>query len=180
MMWRKRQRYLFRKHSRWGRILWLVAGSLIVVGLVWSVPWSTLSSVDLDYAPKSEASQDQPEQASAEDQPEQADNEGSTEDQPEQESTGEQSEEEKAPEATPSKEEGASSDLSSSSSSSSPSAQVSPPPQAPSPTPRVQQVQMASLLPNDYWYPEPDYRYSEPDYWDYSWDYYGSDDSGGS
>ena len=172
MRWRKHQRYVFRKRSRWGRILWLVVGGLMVVGLVWSVPWPTLSWVDLDDAPKSDASQNQPEQASAEDQPEQDDNEGSTEDRPEQGSTGEQSKEEKAPEATHFKEEVASNDLSS---SSTPPAQVSPPPQAPSPTPRVQQVQMTSLSPNDYWYPEPDYRYSEPGYWDYSWDYYGSD-----
>jgi hypothetical protein len=152
----------------------VVLGGLIVVGLVWSVPWPTLLSLNLDDAPSSEALQNQPEQASAEDQPEQANNEGSTGDHPDQGSTGEQSKEEKAPQVTPSKEEVASNDLQASSSSS-PPAQVSLPPQAPSPTPSMQQVQMTSPSPNDYWYPESDYRYFEPGYWDYSWEYYGSD-----
>jgi hypothetical protein len=81
-MWgNKRQRYVFRKRSKRGRILWLLIGTLILVGLVWFIPWQTLSPVDVEDTLKSEASvKDQPGQASVEDQPEQAD----TQEQPEQ------------------------------------------------------------------------------------------------
>ena len=168
MVWsKKRKRYVFRKRSRWTLILWLGLGSLVVVGLSWSIPWPTLPLVDLEDTPKVQTSQDQPEQA---------DNDGATENRPEQGSTGGDSKDEKAPEATPSNEEVGSSDLSSSSSF----AQTSPPPQAPSALPSeaapgAQEVRMTSVSPNDYWYTEPGYQYFGPGYWDYGWDYYDGD-----
>ena len=79
-----------------GRILWLLVGTLAVVGLVWSMPWLALSSGGVD-APKVEASKDQPEQDPTKDQPEQA----ATNEQPEQETTKDQPEDEKALQDTP-------------------------------------------------------------------------------
>ena len=177
-MWgNKRQRYVFRKRSKRGRILWLLIGTLILVGLVWFIPWQTLSPVDVEDTLKSEASvKDQPGQASVEDQPGQA----PAEDQPEQAGTQEQPEQggisgqprnEAALERTPPKEEGAPNNLPS---PSLPTAgQRSPPPQAPA-TARVKEVPPDSLASNDYWYAEPSYWYVEPNYWDSGWDY-GSD-----
>jgi cytoskeletal protein RodZ len=178
-MWgNKRQRYVFRKRSKRGRILWLLIGTLILVGLVWFIPWQTLLPVDVEDTLKSEASvkdqpghasvEDQPGQAPAEDQPEQAD----TQDQPEQGSTSDLPRNEAALEGTPPKEERASNVPVS---PSPPAAQFSPPPQAPS-TPGVEEVPWNFLSPNDYWYPESDsndYWYPEPgDYEDYYyWDY---------
>jgi hypothetical protein len=176
-MWsKKRQRYVFRKRSRRGRILWLVVGTLMLVGLFWFIPWQTLSSVEIPDTLKSVASKDQPEQAPVEDQPEQAD----MQDQPEQESKSDLPRNDAALEGTPPKEERASNVPV----SPSPAAQLSPPPQAPS-TPGVEEVPRNFLSPNDYWYPESDsndYWYPEPDYWssgagywdygdDYYWDY---------
>src|ERR671913_240076 len=177
-MWsKKRQRYVFRKRTRRGRILWLLVGTLMLVGLLWFIPWQTLSSVEIPDTLRSVASKDQPEQAPVEDQPEQAD----TQDQPEQGSTSDLPRNEAALEGTPPKEERASNVPVS---PSPPAAQLSPPPQAPS-TPGVEEVPWNFLSPNDYWYPESDsndYWYPEPDYWssgagywdygdDYYWDY---------
>ena len=168
-MWsKKRQRYVFRKRSRRGRIFWLLVGTLMLVGLLWFIPWQTLSSVEISDTLKSVASKDQPEQAPVEDQPEQAD----TQDQPEQGSTSDLPRNEAALEGTPPKEERASNVPVS---PSPPAAQLSPPPQAPS-TPGVEEVPRNFLSPNDYWYPESDsndYWYPEPeDYGDYYyWDY---------
>src|SRR5918994_6070653 len=167
-MWsKKRQRYVFRKRSRWGRILWRVVGTLMLVGLFWFIPWQTLSSVEIPDTLKSVASKDQPEQAPVEDQPEQAD----MQDQPEQESKSDLPRNDAALEGTPPKEERASNVPVSPSRA----AQLSPPPQAPS-TPGVEEVPWNFLSPNDYWYPESDsndYWYPEPgDYEDYYyWDY---------
>ncbi len=147
-----------------GRILWLLVGTLVVVGLVWSMPWLALSSGEVD-APEVEASKNQPEQDSTKDQAEQA----ATNDQPEQETMKDQPEDEKALEDTPpSKEEGVSNNL--------PPPSPLPPPVQPS-TPRVEEVPQNFLSPNDYWYydnpdywyyePEPDDWYYEPNYWDY-------------
>ena len=173
-MWsKKRQRNVFRKRSKRGRILWLFVGTIILVGLVWFIPWQTLSSVGIQDTLKSETSKDQPEQCPVEDQPEQPDTEG----QPEQRGTSDQPRNEAALEGTPPKEEGAPNNLPSPSLP--PPAQLSPPPQAPSPTstPGVEEVPRNSLSPNDYWYSEqgywyPDYWYSEAGYWDYEDDYY--------
>ena len=177
-MWsKKRQRYVFRKRSRRGRIFWLLVGTLMLVGLFWFIPWQTLSSVEIPDTLKSVASKDQPEQAPVEDQPEQAD----MQDQPEQESKSDLPRNEAALEGTPPKEERASNVAVS---PSPPAAQLSPPPQAPS-TPGVEEVPRNFLSPNNYWYPESDsndYWYPEPDYWssgagywdygdDYYWDY---------
>ena len=86
-MWsKKRQRYVFRKRSRRGRIFWLLVGTLMLVGLFWFIPWQTLSSVEIQDTLKSVASKDQPEQAPVEDQPEQ----DIAEDQPEQADTQDQ------------------------------------------------------------------------------------------
>lgn len=175
-MWgNKRQRYVFRKRSKRGRILWLLIGTLILVGLVWFIPWQMLLPVDVEDTLKSEASvKDQPGHASVEDQPEQAD----TQEQPEQGGTSDQPRNDAALERTPPKEEGAPNNLPSPSLPT--AAQRSPPPQAPS-TARVKEVPQDSLAPNDYWYAEPSYWYVEPnywysgaDYWDSGWDY-GSD-----
>ena len=88
-MWRKRpRRYMFRKRSTHGPILRLVIGVLVVIGLLWLIPWQVLSSVDVGDEPKVEtvealrvietveapevveASKDQPEQKTTEeDQP---------------------------------------------------------------------------------------------------------------
>ena len=167
-MWsKKRQRYVFRKRSRRGRIFWLLVGTLMLVGLFWFIPWQTLSSVEIQDTLKSVASKDQPEQAPVEDQPEQAD----TQDQPGQRSTIDLPRNEAALEGTPSKEERASN---APVFPSPPAAQLSPPPQTTS-TPAVEQVPPNFLPPNDYWYPESksnDYWYSGAGYWDYGDDYY--------
>ena len=164
-MWgNKRQRYVFRKRNKRGRILWLLIGTLILVGLVWFIPWQTLSPVDVEDALKSEASvKDQPDQASVEDQPGQ--------EQPEQGGTSDKPRNEATLERTPPKEEGASNNLPSSSLP--PAAELSPLPQAPS-TAGVKEVPRDSLAPNDYWYAEPGSWYVEPNYWYSGWDY-GSD-----
>ena len=157
-MWtKKRQRYVFRKRSRRGRIFWLLVGTLMLVGLFWFIPWQTLSSVEIPDTLRSVASKDQPEQAPVEDQPEQAD----TQDQPEQGSTSDLPRNEAALEGTPPKEERASNVPVS---PSPPAAQLSPP-QAPS-TPGVEEVPWNFLSPNDYWYPEPG-DYEDYYYWDY-------------
>src|SRR5918997_3704546 len=164
-MWsKKRQRYVFRKRSRRGRIFWLLVGTLMLVGLFWFIPWQTLSSVEIQDTLKSVASKDQPEQAPVEDQPEQAD----TQAQPGQDRTTDLPRNEAALEGTPSKEERASN---APVFPSPPAAQLSPPPQAPS-TPAVEPVPPNFLPPNDYWYPESDYWYSGAGYWDYEDDYY--------
>src|SRR5918997_814923 len=164
-MWsKKRQRYVFRKRNRRGRIFWLLVGTLMLVGLFWFIPWQTLSSVEIQDTLKSVASKDQPEQAPVEDQPEQ----DIAEDQPEQDSTSDLPRNEAALEGTPSKEERASN---APVFPSPPAAQLSPPPQAPS-TPAVEPVPPNFLHPNDYWYPESDYWYSGAGYWDYEGDYY--------
>ncbi len=163
-MWsKKRQRYVFRRRSRRGRIFWLLVGTLMLVGLFWFIPWQTLSSVEIPDTLKSVASKDQPEQAPVEDQPGQAD----TQDQPEQGGTSDLPRNEAALEETPPKEERASNVPVS---PSPPAAQLSPPPQAPS-TPGVEEVPRNFLSPNDYWYPEPDYWYSGAGYSDYGEDY---------
>src|SRR5829696_2172606 len=193
-MWsKKRQRYVFRKRSRRGRIFWLLAGTLMLIGLLWFIPWQTLSSVEIQDTLKSVALTDQPEQAPVEDQPEQADTQDQpeqavAEDQPEQADTQDQPEQgsasdlprnEAALEGTPPREERASNVPV----SPSPAAQLSPPPppQTPS-TPGAEEVPRNFLSPNDYWYPEsgsttywypePDYWYSGAGYWDYGDDYY--------
>src|SRR5215204_6402539 len=156
-MWsKKRQRYVFRKRSRRGRIFWLLAGTLMLIGLLWFIPWQTLSSVEIQDTLKSVALEDQPEQAPTQDQPEQ----GSASDLPRNEA---------ALEGNPPKEERASNVPV----SPSPAAQLSPPPppQTPS-TPGVEEVPRNFLSPNDYWYTEPDYWYSGAGYWDYGDDYY--------
>src|SRR5918992_1310941 len=95
-MWsKKRQRYVFRKRNRRGRIFWLLVGTLMLVGLFWFIPWQTLSSVEIQDTLKSVASKDQPEQAPVEDQPGQ-------------DSTSDLPRNEAALEGTPSKEERAS------------------------------------------------------------------------
>src|ERR671921_323071 len=177
-MWsKKRQRYVFRKRSRRGRIFWLLVGTLMLVGLFWFIPWQTLSSIEIQDALKSVVSKDQPDQAPVEDQPEQdiaedQPEQADTQDQPEQGSTSDLPRNEAALEGTPPKEERASNVPVS---PSPPAAQLSPPPQAPS-TPGVEEVPRNFLSPNDYWYPESDsndYWYPEPeDYGDYYyWDY---------
>jgi hypothetical protein len=153
--------------------LWLLIGTLILVGLVWFIRWQTLSPVDVEDVLKSEASvKDQPEQASVEDQPGQVPAEdepelADTQEQPEQEGTSDKPINEAALERTPLKEEGAPNNLPSPSLPT--AAQLSPPPQAPS-TAGVKEVPQDSLAPNDYWYVEPNYWYSSADYWDSGWD----------
>src|SRR5918995_1794495 len=111
-MWsKKRQRNVFRKRSKRGRILWLFVGTIILVGLVWFIPWQTLSSLGIQDTLKSETSKDQPEQSPVEDQPDQTPTEDKpeqpdTEGQPEQRGTSDQPRNEVALEATPPKEEG--------------------------------------------------------------------------
>ena len=186
MMWgKKRNRYVFRKHSRRGRVLWLVVGTLILMGSVWFIPWQAISSVGVLDRLRSETAEDQSEQAPVEDQPEQA----SAEDQSEQASAEDQSEQPDAQdrpeqadiskqpskeadlEGTPPKEEGAPNNLPSPSPPAAQAAQLSPPPQAPS-VPGMREVPQDSIYSKDYWYAEPDYWYSEPGYWDYGSDYY--------
>jgi septal ring-binding cell division protein DamX len=166
-MWgKKRQRYVFRKHSRRGRVLWPVVCTLILVGLMWFIPWQSLSSVGILDTLRSEAAEDQSEQAPLEDQTEQASAEDQTEqpdeqDQPEQEDTSEQSVREADVEGTPLKEEEPQNILTSPSPPATATAQAVQlsPPQTPS-TPRIREVPQDFSYSNDYWY-------AEPDYWDY-------------
>ena len=185
-MWgKKRQRYVFRKHSRRGRVLWPVVGTLILVGLMWLIPWQSLSSVGILDTLRSEAAEDlseqapledQTEQASAEDQAEQAPVEDQpeqtdTQDQPEQASISEQPVREADVEGTPLKEEEPQNNLTSPSPPATAQAVQLSPPQTPS-TPRIREVPQDFSYSNDYWYAEPDYWDPEPDYWDYGSDYY--------
>jgi cytoskeletal protein RodZ len=173
-MWsKKRQRYVFRKRSRWGRLPGLLIGTLLLVGLVWFIPWQTLSLVGVQDMLKSEASQDQPkqtpaedEQAPAEDEPKQPD----TQDQSEQAGTSDQPTNEATLVEAPPNGEGATNNLPS---PSPPAVQLSPPPQTPS-TPRLEEAPQNSIYPNDYWYSGADYRGSGAGYWDSDWDYYES------
>ena len=176
-MWgKKRQRYVFRKHSRRGRVLWPVVGTLILVGLVWFIPWQAISSVGVGDTLRSEAAEDQIEQGHVVDQTEQPDEQ----DQPEQEDISEQPVREADVEGTPLKEEEPQNNLPSPSPPA--TAQLSPPSQAPS-TSGMREVAQDSKYsnyywshPNYYWSAESDYWYSEPGYWDdgfyyYYWDY---------
>ena len=135
-----------------GRILWLIAGVLVVVGVVWLIPWLALSSANVE-APQVQGSKDQPEQEIAQDQPEQ-------------ETAKEQPKDEEAPKDAPLKEEGASNNLPSTSpptqSSSLPSAPPSPPtqssslPPAPPYPPKVEEAPKSVPSLNSYWDYEPD------------------------
>ncbi len=176
-MWgKKRQRYVFRKHSRRGRVLWPVVGTLILVGLVWLIPWQSLSSVGILDTLRSEAAEDQSEQGPVVDQTEQASAEDQTEqpdeqDQPEQENISEQPVREADVKGTPLKEEEPQNNLTSPSPPATAQAVQLSPPQNPS-TPRIREVPQDSRYSNNYWYAEPAYWYPEPDYWDYGSDYY--------
>ena len=157
---------MFRKRRSPGRLLWPIIGILVVTGLIWFMPWPTLSSLDVEDAPKVEISQDQPEQAFTKDPPELT----ATNDQPEQEEISEDQptvEETPKDNPPPKKEEGSPNKLLS------PSplpAQPSSPSPPPLPPPRVEEDPGNYLPPNDYWYYEPDYWYYEPDTWD-TWYY---------
>jgi hypothetical protein len=167
-------------------------GILVVFGLIWLIPWPTLSSVDVEEAAKVETSKDQPEQDSTKDQLEQP----ASEDQPEQKTKKDQPKDEQALEGTPppSKEKV----MSSNSLPPSASTQLSPPvaqtPSVPSPPPpspsKVEEAPKGFLAPSDYSYYDPNYynpsysyydpnyynpgyRYYEPVYWDYQPDYSG-------
>ncbi|MDQ3834920.1 MAG: hypothetical protein M3315_15145 [Actinomycetota bacterium] len=153
---------MFRKRSTRARIWRLVIGSLVIIGLIWLVPWLTLSSpVD---TPKVETSKDQPEQAAINDQPEQ-------------ETISAQARDEKAPKDTPPpKEEGASDNLLPSSPLSQPPS--SPPPAQPSlpslpssSPPKGEEVPKSVFSSNDYWDYGSNYWDYEPGYWDYWLDY---------
>jgi hypothetical protein len=166
-MWgKKRERYVFRKRSRRGRIPGLLVGTLLLVGLVWFIPWQTLSLVSIQDMLKSEASKDQPEQAPAEDEPKQQD----TQDQSEQVGTSDQPTNEAILEGAPPSGEVATDSLPS---PSPPAAQLSPSPQVPS-TPGLEGAPQNFVYPNGYWYSEPAYYYSGAGYWDSGWDYSGS------
>src|SRR3712207_6298579 len=91
-MWgKKRERYVFRKRSRRGRISGLLVGTLILVGLVWFLPWQTFPLMGIQDMLKSESSTDQPEQAPAEAEHKQPDTQDqATQDQAEQGSTSDQ------------------------------------------------------------------------------------------
>jgi hypothetical protein len=67
---RPRRRYVFRKRKRRARALWLIAGPLVIIGLIWLIPSLTFSPVDVEDVPKVDASKSQPEQTATEDQPE--------------------------------------------------------------------------------------------------------------
>jgi hypothetical protein len=184
-MWGKKRRYVFRKHSRRGRVLWVVVGTLILVWSVWFIPWQALSSVGILDTLRSEAAEDQSEQApledqtgqaSAEDEAEQApvEDQGEqtdTQGPPEQEDISEQPVREADVEGTPLKEEEPQNNLTSPSPPATAQAVQLPPPQTPS-TPRIREVPQDFSYSNDYWYAEPDYWDPEPDYWDYGSDYY--------
>lgn len=171
-VWRKRQRYVFRKRSMRGRALRLVIGVLVVMGLIWLMPWSTLSSVDVDEpeVDTSEGSEDLPEQAAIDEQPEQE----SAEDRPQDENAPQ--EDAPPPEE---EEEGASNNPPPPSSPSvrppsSSTAQPSLPPPSPPSPPRVEEVSENVLSPSDY--RDYDYWDYEPsDYWDYDSDYWDYD-----
>jgi hypothetical protein len=76
-----------------------MVGILVVAGLIWFMPWPTLSWVDGEDASEIEASKDEPEQVSTEDQSEHS----SVEEQPEQEDiTEDPPKDEDVPEDTPS------------------------------------------------------------------------------
>jgi hypothetical protein len=165
-VWRKRRRYVFRKRRLSSHILWPVIGIVVVVALIWFMPWSALSSVDAEDASKVEISKDQPEQAFTKDPPELV----AMNDQPEQqESAEDQPEVEDTPKDNPPKQEGISNKLLSSSPL--PAQPSLPSPPAPSP-PRVEEVPKSYLPPDDYWYYEPDYSNYESDYWYYESDYW--------
>ena|SRR5215210_277480 len=170
-VWRKRRRYMFRKRSSPSRLLWPVIGILVVTGLIWFMPWPTMSSVDVEDTPKVEISRDQPEQAFTKDPPELV----ATEDQPEQqEATKDQPEDEEVAEDTPSsspppKEEASSNKLL----SPSPLPAQPPLPSPPSPSPpKVEEVPEKYLPPNDYWNDDSGYSYYDPDSWYYESDYW--------
>ncbi len=184
-MWRKRQRYVFRKRGMGGRILWPVIGILVLLGLIWLIPWLALSSVDVEDAAQVEASKDQPEQDSTKDRLEQA----ASEDQAEQEIKKDQPKDEHALDGTPPPTEEkavSSSSLSSSASGQlSVPAQPSPPvaqtPSVPSPPPpspaRVEEVPKTYLAPSEYSYYDPNYfnpgySYYDPNYYDRDYGYY--------
>lgn len=171
-MWgKKRERYVFRKRSRRGRISGLLVGTLILVGLVWFLPWQTSPLMGIQDMLKSESSRDQPEQAPAEAEHKQPDTQDqATQNQAEQGGTSDQPLNEATLEGAPPSGEVA---TISPPSPSPPAAQLSPPPQAPS-TPGLEGAPQNSVYPNTYWYPEPDYWYSGAGYWDSGWDYYGS------
>jgi hypothetical protein len=161
---------------------------------MWLIPWQAVSSVWISETLRSEAAEDQSEQAPLEDQSEQAPLEDQTElasaedqaeqapvedqpeqtdtqDQPEQASISEQPVREADVEGTPRKEEEPQNNLTSPSPPATAQAVQLSPPQTPS-TPRIGEVPQDSRYSNDYWYAEPDYWYPEPDYWDYGSDYY--------
>jgi hypothetical protein len=166
-VWRKRQRYLFRKRRSPSRLLWPLIVILVVTGLIWFMPWPTLSSMDVEDAPKVEISKDQPEQAFTKDPPELVATNGQAE---QQEFTEDQPKDEEVPEDTPSpppKEEGPSNKLTYPSPLPAQPPLPSPPSLSPS---RVEQVPEIYLPPNDYWSDDSGYSYYEPDSW-----YYGSD-----
>ncbi len=161
-MWRRRRRYVFRKRSMGGRILPLVVGVLVVMGLIWLMPWSTLSSAPVDE-PKADALEDRPDQKAVEIE------------QPEQETAKARSKDENAPEATPlPKEERASNNPLP------PSSPPPPPPPPPAqaslpspplPSPKVEEISNSFLYSSNYWDYESDYW--DYDYWDYEPDDYG-------
>ena len=180
-MWsKKRQRYVFRKRSRRGRIIGLLVVTLIVVGLVWFIPWQTLSLVGVQDMLILEASNDQPEQAPAEDEQAPAEDEQAsaddalkqpdTQDQPEQAGTSNQPTNEATLEGARPNAEGATNNLPP---PSPPAVQVSPPPQTPS-TSRLVEPPQSARYPNDYWYSGADYWDSGAGSWDSNWDYYES------
>lgn len=159
-MWRKRRRYVFRKRKRRTRTLWLIAGLLVVLGLIWLIAGLAFSPENVEDTPKVDASKDQAERTV-------------TEAQPKEEQTLNDSpvpKEEVVPDEP---------------SSPSPPAQPSPPPTQPSslPTPIpppaptiVGRTPNNFLLPNDYWNYGPNrweygpgyrYWYYGANYWDY-------------
>lgn len=163
-MWRKRQRDVFRKRSRRGRVLLTVTGASVLIALIWFTPGLALFPAGVDTT-KAEY-ENQNEQASVQDQqPEQP----STDVQPEQEPIEEETkidrpEDEKVTEIAP--------PLPSTVVPETPPVPASPlpdtrlPSSAPlSPAPRVEEV------PKDP-YPVSYSYYYEPNYY---WDYDGSD-----
>jgi len=154
-VWRKRQRYLFRKRRSPSRLLWPLIVILVVTGLIWFIPWPTLSSMDVEDAPKVEISKDQPEQAFTKDPPELA-------------ATNDQAEQQEFTEDQPKEEESSNKLV-----SPSPLPAQPPLPSPPSPSPpRVEEVPEIYLPPNDYWYDDSSYSYYEPDSWYYESDYW--------
>ena len=145
---------MFRKRSTHGPILRLVIGVLVVIGLLWLIPWQVLSSVDVGEEPKVETVEalrviqavEAPEVVEA------------SKDQPEQKTT----EEDQPKAATPPPAQPPSS---------------SPPRPAPPAAPRVEEVPQNFLPPpNDYYWDYGPWDYG-PDYWgyepdsDYYWSY---------